>query len=73
MPEFNSLPYDKILDQSNLKASADKKINLLSKQLKFVLGRLENIEGKRENQKILVSNIFSFSHHVFKRLLSQGC
>ena len=42
---FNSLPNNKILDQSKLKAFADDKIKVIEK-LKFVLGRIENIVGK---------------------------
>ena len=45
---FNSLPNDKILDWSKLKAFADAKINVTEK-LKFVKGRVENIVGKAEN------------------------
>ena len=45
---FNSLPSDKILDWSKLKALADNKLNA-TKELKFVLGREENILGKGEN------------------------
>ena len=45
---FNSLPNDKILDWSRLKALADDKINVTEK-LKFVLRRVENIVGKGEN------------------------
>ena len=45
---FNSLPNDKILDQSELKAFADDKINV-NKNLKFVFGQVENIVGKGEN------------------------
>ena len=45
---INSLPYNKILDWSKLKAFADDKINR-SKKLKFVLGRVEHIVGKGEN------------------------
>ena len=45
---FNSIPNDKILDQSKLKAFADDKINM-TENLKFVLGRLENIVEKGEN------------------------
>ena len=59
---FNSLPNNKILDWSILKAFADNKINV-TKNLKFVFGRL----GKWwEKNKILVTSIFSFSHIVFK-------
>ena len=45
---FNSLPNDKFLDWSKLKALADNKINATEK-LKFVLGRVEYIVGKGEN------------------------
>ena len=48
MESSNSLPNDKILDWSKLKAFADDKINVTEK-LKFVLGRVENIVGKGEN------------------------
>ena len=46
--DLNSLPNDKILDWSKLKAIADDKINL-NKKSKPVLGRVENIVGKGEN------------------------
>ena len=42
----NSLQNNKILNQSKLKAFAGDKINMTEK-LKFVLGRVENIVGKR--------------------------
>ena len=45
---FNSLPNNKFLDWSKLKAFADDKLNLAEK-LKFVLGRVENILEKGEN------------------------
>ena len=45
---LNSLPHNKILDGSKLKAFADDKLNATEK-LKFVLGRVENIVGKGEN------------------------
>ena len=44
----NSLPYDKILDWSKLKAFADDKINV-TEGLKSALGREENIMRKGEN------------------------
>ena len=48
-PTFvKSLPKDKILDLSKLKAFADDKINVTQK-LKFKIGRVENIVGKGEN------------------------
>ena len=43
----NSLPNDKFLDWSNLKAFADE--TTVNEQLKFGLGKVENIEGKGEN------------------------
>ena len=45
---INSLPNDKILDQSKLKALADDTINV-NQELKLVWGRVENILGKGEN------------------------
>ena len=45
---FNTLPHNKILGQSKLKAFADDKINVSGK-LKFVLQRVENIAEKGEN------------------------
>ena len=45
---LNSLPKDKILDRSKLKAFADDKINV-NQKLKFDLGKVENIVGKGEN------------------------
>ena len=44
----NSLPNDKILDWSKLKAFADDLIRVME-NLKFVLGRAESIVGKGEN------------------------
>ena len=45
---INSLPNDKIVDQSKLKAFADDK-NKCNLKLKFVLRRVENSVGKGEN------------------------
>ena len=45
---LKSLPNDKILDWSKLKAFADDLINL-NQKLKFDMGRVENIVGKGEN------------------------
>ena len=44
----NCLPSDTILDWSKLKPIADDKVNVI-RELKFVLGREENIVGKGEN------------------------
>ena len=47
---IDSLPNDKILDWSKLKAYADdKKKKKMDQQFKFVHGRVENIVGKGEN------------------------
>ena len=48
-----------------MKAFADDKINV-NEEMKFILGRAENIVGKGEN---LVTSIVSFSHNVFEKLL----
>ena len=46
---LNSLPKDKILERSKLKAFADDEI-FLTEKLKFVLGKVEEIiVGKGEN------------------------
>ena len=58
------LPNDKILDWSKFKAFIDDKINVTEK-LKFVLGRMENIEGKGENAGLPVFSPFS-RNNVFK-------
>ena len=55
------------LDQTKLKAFADDKLNV-TKLIISVFDSEENIVGKRE---IACTSNFSFSHNVFKRLLSQ--
>ena len=45
---INSLPNEKFLDWAKLKAFADNKINVTEK-LKFILARVENFVGKRDN------------------------
>ena len=45
---LNSLPNDRILDQSKFKAFADDKIYVTEK-LKYVLGIIEDMLGKTEN------------------------
>ena len=64
---LNTLPNDKILDLSNLKAVTDDKLNAIEK-IKFVLGQAENIVGKR--RKCCFPAFSPFSHNVFKRPLS---
>ena len=46
--QYNSLPHNKISDQSKLKTFADYNI-YVTESLKFVLGRVKNIVGKGEN------------------------
>ena len=65
----NSLPNDKVLDWSKLKAFADDKINVTVNS-KFFMGRVENIVGK--GKKCWLPAFFPFFHNVFKRLLFQG-
>ena len=45
---LNSLPNDKTLDWSKLKAFAGNNLNV-NKKFQFALGRVENIVGKAEN------------------------
>ena len=66
---MNSLPNDKILDQSNSKDFADDKINV-TYVTNFVLERVENIVGKGGNAGN--HSILFFSHFVFKRHVCQG-
>ena len=73
--KFNSLPNDKILDWSKLKAFADEKINVTEK-LKFVLGRVESIVGKGENAGFQHFLLFPqmFSKGLFLRVIkSRDC
>ena len=63
----NPFPHNKILDQTKLKAFANNKLNL-TKMIISVFDGVENIVGKG---KIACTSNFSFSHNVFKRLLSQ--
>ena len=65
---LNSLPSDKILGWSKLKASTVAKINVAEEFNYF--RRFSKHRGKKE--KMLVTSIFSFSHDVYKMLLSQG-
>ena len=72
---YNSLPSDKILDESKLKVFADDKIHVNEKS-KFVLARVEKIVGKGENagyQHFLI--LFTiFSKGFFLRVIkSQDC
>ena len=58
---YNSLPNDKFVDRPKVKALVDGKMNV-TEQLKFVLGRVESIMGKRENasyQHFLLFDVFN--------------
>ena len=63
----------KSLDWSNLKAFADNTINL-TKQLKFVVGSVENFEGKGENVGYQHFLLFlqCYQKASFSRLLKVG-
>ena len=67
---FYSLPNDKFLDWSKLKAFAYSKINVNDK-LKFGLGRVENIVGKGENAGYPAFSAFPtvFSRALFLRVV----
>ena len=62
-----SLPNNKYVHWSKLKALADDKSKVAEK-MEFVLGRVENIVGKEE--KCWLPAFFSFCNNVFKRLES---
>ena len=63
----NPLTDVKILDQTKLKAFTDDKL-YVTKIIISVFDRVENIVGRGE---IACTSNFSFSHNVFKKLLSQ--
>ena len=65
---FNPLPDNKILDWSKLKQSADDNFEFDVNSRKF--SRL--VKNTVVKEKLLVTSNFSFSHSVFKRLVSQG-
>ena len=66
---LNTLPNDKILDVTKLKAFADNKSNI-AKMTISLFDRVENTVRQGENA---ATSIFSFSHRVFQSLLLQGC
>ena len=68
MVNLNSLPNDKILSLSKLKAFADDKINAI-KELKFVVGTVENNVGIGENAGY--QNFLLFPH-CFQKLSISG-
>ena len=62
---LNSLPNNKFLDMTKLKAFADHRLNVAVMMISF-FDRLENTVGK---EKILETSIFSFSLTVFQSLI----
>ena len=66
---FNPFTGQQILDSSKLKEFADDKFQILRKWKKVVQTRKKHC-GKRE--ELLVTSNFSFSHSLFKGLVSQG-
>ena len=64
---MNSLPNDNFLDWSKLKTFADDESNLVEKLNLFWQG----YKTLWKKEKMLVTSIFSFSHNVFKSLLSK--
>ena len=73
---LNSQPIDKISDLSQFKVFADDKIRV-TKKLKFVDGRLENIVGKRENAErqhfLLFPQCFQKDHYDSRVVISRDC
>ena len=70
---LNSLPNNKIVDQFNLKDFADNKISETNK-MNFVMGKVENIVGKRENAGHQHFSPFPtmFSKAFFFRVVKSG-
>ena len=67
---LNSLPNDKFLDFSKLKAFADNKINV-NEKLKFDLERIKNIVGKGEND--VYQHFLLFTQYFQKASFSGSC
>ena len=65
---LNPLPYNKILDQSKLKAFADNKLKVI-KMAKIVLDRIEKIVSKEENAG---SQHFLLFPQCFQKAFSLG-
>ena len=66
--DINSLPYDKSLDRSKLKAFADDKERVAQMTVLF-FSSVENIVGKLKKHGY--QHFLSFSHTVFNRHLPQ--
>ena len=71
---FNSLPNNKFLDSSKLKAFADDKISVTHK-LKFVFARLEEVVEKGENavNQHFLHFLTMFSKAFFGVVKSRDC
>ena len=67
----NSLPNDKIIDCSKFKAFADDKI-IVTQELKYGFGKLENIVGNGENRKCWLSAFSPFPTMFSKTFFSRG-
>ena len=67
---FNPLPDDKILDESKLKKSADDNFEFDVNSRKF--SKQVELENALSKEEIARQSNFSFSHSVFKRLVSEG-
>ena len=65
----NRLPQQQILDSSKLKEFADDNFKFDENGRKLS----KRVKALWEKEKLLVMSNFSFSHSVFKRLVSQGC
>ena len=65
--QFNPSHPTKTFDQTKLTAFADDKLRV-TKMIISIFDKVENIVGKGE---IACTSNFSFSHNVFKRLLTQ--
>ena len=63
-----TLPHDKTLNTSTLKAFAEYKLT----DAKMVISVYDDIENILEKEEMLVITIVSFFHNVFKSFLFQG-
>ena len=67
LKRVNSLPNNKILDWSKLKAFTDDKLHVAGMIVSII--KYKTMWGK---ENMLITSIFSFSHNVFKSSLFQG-
>ena len=65
----NSIPNNKNLDMTKLKAFADDKLNIA----RIMISLYDGVENTMGKGKMLVTSIFSFYHGVFQNFLLSSC